>query len=155
MAIETATTAPPFMVQVNYDMAARSLDETLKELLSRGMLNVPNITLALHATLCKNIWNDWLNKSLRDMLGAVLPDMLPEDEEIKVKIPVGRDGFTEMKNVSQYQEYVRERIETHAKRVESYRLAAAHFVTEDIQEAMTAVWKLIPPSYAGCVATST
>ncbi|KAG8716488.1 hypothetical protein FRC08_009427 [Ceratobasidium sp. 394] len=153
MAIETATTAPPFMVQVNYDMASRSLDKTLEELASRDMLTVPNMTIALHATLCKNIWDDWLNKSLRDMLKAVLPDMLPKDEGIKVKIPMGGDSI-EMKSVSQYQEYVRERIEAHARRVEAYRLAAAHFVTEDIQEAMTAVWKLIPPGYASCV-TST
>lgn len=87
MVIATTPTVSPYLAQVNYDMATRSLDKTLKKLEDRGMLTSPNITIALHATMSRNIWDDWLNKSFRDLLSACLPDMLLEDEEILIKIP--------------------------------------------------------------------
>lgn len=88
MDIATAATASSYLGQVNYDMATRSLDRTLKELEDRGMLTLPNIAISLYATMSKNIWDDWLNKSFRDLLGALLPEMLSEGKEILVKIPI-------------------------------------------------------------------
>lgn len=87
MEIATAATASPYLVQVNCGMAACALESTLKELKTRGMLTFPNITIALYATLSKNIWDEWLNKSFRDLIEAGLPDILMEDDEILVRIP--------------------------------------------------------------------
>lgn len=59
-----------------------------------------------------------------------------------------------MKSVSRYQEYIDQRIEAHATRLEAYHLAAARLVSEDIREAMTTIWGLIPQDYATSVTRS-
>ncbi|KAH7334987.1 hypothetical protein B0J17DRAFT_630933 [Rhizoctonia solani] len=156
MRIDSTVTMPEDMAQANYDMAARSLDETLQALSDRGVLTVPNITIALYETLCKNAWDDWLNRSFRQLVRKFLPDMLVEEEEgVLVKVPKPDGTFTEIKRIAEYQEYMRKRIEAHAHRVESYRLAAARLVTQDVCETMTTVWGLIPLSYRNCLSTST
>ncbi|CAE6507936.1 unnamed protein product, partial [Rhizoctonia solani] len=90
MRIDSTATMPEDMAQANCDMAARSLDETLKALSNQGDLTIPNITIALYATLCKNVWDDWLNRSFRQLLAEFLPDMLLDEEEgVLVEIPTG------------------------------------------------------------------
>ncbi|CAE6462829.1 unnamed protein product [Rhizoctonia solani] len=126
MRIDSAATMQEDMAQTNYMMAARSLGETLQALSEQGILTVPNITLALHETLCKNVWDDWLNRSFRQLLRDFLPDMLKEEEEgVLVEIP-GQDGpIIEIKSIAKYQEYMRKRVQDHAKRIETFRLASA------------------------------
>ncbi|EUC62605.1 hypothetical protein RSOL_424210, partial [Rhizoctonia solani AG-3 Rhs1AP] len=141
---------PEDMAQANCDMAARSLDETLKALSNQGDLTIPNITIALYATLCKNVWDDWLNRSFRQLLAEFLPDMLLDEEEgVLVEIPTGKpDGsLIKIESIAQYQGYMHKRIEEHASRVEKYGLAAAPLVSQDIREAMTSIWGLIPVDY--------
>ncbi|KAG8732598.1 hypothetical protein FRC11_012417 [Ceratobasidium sp. 423] len=88
MRIDSAETMQEDMAKANYVMASRSLDETLQALLEQKILSTPNITLALYETLCKNVWDDWLNRSFRQLLGRFLPDMIKEEEEgVLVKIP--------------------------------------------------------------------
>ncbi|QRV76989.1 hypothetical protein RhiJN_19836 [Ceratobasidium sp. AG-Ba] len=143
--IDTSSTATAYVVQANYDMATRTLTETLKELQIRGTLTVPSITVAIHATLCKNIWDVWLNKSVTDLLGVLLPHTLDDDVEGLVISATDEAGATvELKSVSQYQAFMYQRIEAHANRVEIYHLAAAALVTQDIRNALTAVWTAIP-----------
>ncbi|CAE6476349.1 unnamed protein product [Rhizoctonia solani] len=154
MRIDSTATMPEDMAQANYEMAARSLAETLQALSEREALTPSNITIALYETLCKNAWDDWLNRSFRQLVGKFLPDMLVEEEGILVKVPKPDGTFTEIKSVTGYQEYMRGRIENHAHRVECYRLAAARLVTQDICETMTTVWGLIPLNYRHYLSTS-
>lgn len=153
--IDTTISAPASVAQVNYDMAARTLDETLTELSERGILTPPNITIALHGILCKNMWDAWLNRSVCDLLRATLPDMLLEEEGILVKIPNEDGSFTEMRSVVQFQNHMHQRIEAHASRVEAYRLAAAPLVNQDIHDAITDVWMSIPPGFSDPVPVNT
>ncbi|KAG8743055.1 hypothetical protein FRC10_000437 [Ceratobasidium sp. 414] len=47
--------------------------------------------------------------------------------------------------------YIQQRIDAHAKRVDTLQLAAAPLVCEDIENTMTEVWKLLPSGFGGAV----
>ncbi|KAG9084078.1 hypothetical protein FRC06_004246 [Ceratobasidium sp. 370] len=47
--------------------------------------------------------------------------------------------------------YIRQRIHAHAKRVDAHQLAAAPLVSEDIEDTMAEVWKLLPLGFGGAV----
>ncbi|CAE6440423.1 unnamed protein product [Rhizoctonia solani] len=153
MKIDSGAAIRDDMAQVSYAMAARSLGETLQALSELRILAVSTITLALYETLHK--WGDWLNKSIQQLLGDSLPDILEEEEEgVLVKIPEQSGSFTEVKSIAQYQAYIHERFQGHAKRAEMYHLTAAPLVSQDICDAMATVWGFIPSDFRSPLSTS-
>ncbi|KAG9126656.1 hypothetical protein FRC07_002596 [Ceratobasidium sp. 392] len=142
MSLDTTSTAVPMVLRANYNMAAQTLEQTLAELSDKGLLSLPNITVALHGVLSKNMWDAWLNLAVGDLLETALPDVISEDDEILVMIP------------NTYQEFMLGRIEAHADRVESYHLAAAKLVSQDLRSTMADVWMSMPPDFAKPVSTN-
>ncbi|CAE6423082.1 unnamed protein product [Rhizoctonia solani] len=139
---ENSKSASELTLQANYEMADRALKETLAELQRNDMVTYYNVVVALHMILSKNLWNWWLKLSICKLLVDILPDLLPDREQLAIKV----SGQEEIKTVIQYQEFMQERIRQHANRVEQFRLAAAQLVYQDIQDAVTDVWQSMPLS---------
>ncbi|CUA73037.1 hypothetical protein RSOLAG22IIIB_10480 [Rhizoctonia solani] len=139
---ENSKSASEFTLQANYEMADRALKETLAELQRNNMVTYYNVVIALHMILSKNLWNWWLKLSICKVLVDILPDLLPDREQLTIKA----SGQGEIKTFIQYQEFMRGRIRQHANRVEQFRLAAAQLVYQDIQDAVTDVWQSVPLS---------
>lgn len=97
-----------------------------------------------------NLWGEWLWSCVGELLeGEFLdPDAFVREECSPIRIILGGPSdSSEAMTVSAFQEYVKQRIRAHAKHVEQHKLASATLVYEDVEAAITEVWRNMPDCF--------
>ncbi|KAG8700968.1 hypothetical protein FRC09_005643 [Ceratobasidium sp. 395] len=127
----------------------------LHRLVSTGELPPSDLSLVLA---------DWLDKTLFAALLAALAtpgltDMLStlaEAHQTSIELSLGGLQLGSISvTIRDFQEtYVKRRIAAHAKRVAQHQLAAERFVVEDIEEAMSKVWRRLPSGFGAVKSAS-
>ncbi|KAB5591571.1 hypothetical protein CTheo_5000 [Ceratobasidium theobromae] len=145
VSFEISSLTEKLAMQINYGMATQTLDKVLLALTKKGILTPSNVMVALHVVLSKKLWDAWLKISIQKLLKISLLEQVP-GKQILVTIPsqIDKTAHREIRSIFQFQDYVQQRIEDHGRRVESYGLASARLVSQDIQGAITSVWRLVP-----------
>ncbi|KAG8796277.1 hypothetical protein FRC12_001382 [Ceratobasidium sp. 428] len=134
---------------VNNELMGSFMVRVLNRLASAGVLPPSEVSFVLACWLDK----DAFASLLACLVAPFLTDMLSILTEVRRPgIQITLDALksdSTCVTVGEFQEfYIKHRIADHARRVALHHLAAERFVIEDVEEAMTAVWKALPSGFS-------
>ncbi|KAG8724541.1 hypothetical protein FRC09_017439 [Ceratobasidium sp. 395] len=136
---------------VNNELMGSSIVRILDRLVSTGVLPPSEVSFVLACWLNKNAFASLL----ASLAAPALTDMVSVlTEARRPGIQIALDALASDSTcvtVREFQEfYIKHRVADHARRVALHRLAAEKFVIEDVEEAMTEVWKALPSGFGAC-----